>query len=160
MIALVLHAGVERDHREIVGVRDCIDISCKAKRKRRKRHNLRKPAAGGRAFYVKSRPAGRLADAADNFLAELAEPLHKSERRRCFSFAKSCGRDGGNIDIFPFTPCAYAFKDLGNINLCENVAIRRPFVISQIEFFGQICSLAKVSFGGFGNLPILHFCRV
>mgnify|MGYP003310956019 CR=1 FL=1 len=46
MVALVLHARIERDHREVVRVRDGVDVAGKPQRKLRERNNLSQTAAG------------------------------------------------------------------------------------------------------------------
>ena len=80
VVALVLHAAVERHHREVVRVRDRVDVAGEAEGEVRERHDLREAAARGAALDVERGAAGGLAHAADHLLAEAPEPLHEAER--------------------------------------------------------------------------------
>ena len=104
VVALVLHAAVERDHRKVVRVRDRVDVAREAERERRERHDLGEAAAGGAALDVEGGPARRLAHAADDLLAETAEALHEAERRRRLALAERGRRDGRHVDVLRALP--------------------------------------------------------
>ena len=157
VVAFVLHARIERDHREIVRVGDGVYVACEAERKRRQRHRLREPAARGRALDVESGAARRLADASDDALSEPAEPFHEPEGRSGFAFAERGRRYRCDVDVFPPTAGAGPRKYSARVELGEKPPVRLPFVFPEIELSSERrCALERRK-RRFGDLPVFHF---
>ena len=100
MVALVLHSGVERHHRKIVGVCNGVNITRKSKRKSGKRDYLRKASASRTALDVESGTSRRLAHTADHLLAKTPKPLHKAKRCGGLALAQGGRRNGRHVNIF------------------------------------------------------------
>ena len=129
MVALVLHAGVERDHREVVGVRDGVYVAGEAERERGERNDLREAAARRAALDVEGGAAGRLADASDHLLAEPPKSLDEPKRRRGLAFAERRRSDGGDVYVLALPPRADSLQHLGDVDLREDTPVRRPLVV-------------------------------
>ncbi len=157
VVALVLHAGVERHHGKIVRVGDGVDIASEPEREGSKRDYLCKAAACRRTLDVESRSAGRLAHATNHLLAETSETFHETERRSSLAFAKCGGRNGRHIDILALAPGSYAFEHLRRIDFGKHVAVRHPFVILETEFGSEVFRAPERRLGEFGNLPVFEF---
>ena len=156
VVALVLHARIERDHREVVRVGDGVDVAREAQGERRERHDLREAAARRGALDVEGRTARGLAHAADHLLPEAAEALDKTEGRRRLALAERRRGDGRDIDVLAAAAFADALEHLRHVDLGQNVAVGRPFVFLQAQFGREIGSLAEIVFGSLGDLPVLH----
>ena len=111
IVGLVLHAGGQGDHRQVVGIGHRVDIARQADGKRGERDALRQAAAGRAALDVEGRPAAGLADRADGALADLAEPFHQAQRGRGLAFAERGGRDGRHIDVLGLRRIAQPVQD-------------------------------------------------
>jgi hypothetical protein len=73
VVSLVLHAGGQGDHGQVVGVHHGVDVAGQPQRKLGKRNALGQPAAGRRTLDVHGRPARGLANAGHHLLAPLAD---------------------------------------------------------------------------------------
>ena len=160
MVALVLHAGVERDHREVVGVGDRVDVAGKPKRKRRERHDLREPSARRAALDVERRAARRLANAADDLLPEFAEAFDEAERRRRLSLAEGGRGDCRDVDVLALPPRAYALKHLCDVDLGKDLAVGRPLVLLKPQLLCERGGGFEILFGSLCDLPVLHLRRI
>ena len=117
VVALVLHAAVERHHREVVRVRDRVDVAGEAEREVRERNDLREAAARRAAFDVERGAAGRLAYAADHLLAEAPQPLHEAERGGGLALAERGRRDRRHVDVLRALLLAKALQHLRHVHL-------------------------------------------
>ena len=152
----MLHAGIERDHRKIVRIRDGVDVARQPERKLGERDHLRKTAACRRPLDVEGRTAGRLTHTSYHLAPETPHALHETERRRRLAFAERCRSDGGYVNVLGALLLAKAGQHLRDINLCKMTPIRLPLVLFQPEFRDKIRRRAKIRLRSLRNLPILH----
>ena len=160
VVALVLHAAVERHHREVVRVRDRVDVAGKAEREVRERHDLREAAARRAALDVERGAAGGLAHAADHLLAEAPEALNEAERGGGLALAERGRRDRGHVDVLRALLFAEALQHLRDVHLGEHVAVGRPFAGLEAEFGRELRRRAQRLFRRLGDFPVFHLRRI
>ena len=156
----MLHAGVERDHREIVGVRDGVDVTRQTQRKLRERNHLRETAARRRSLDVEGRSARGLPHAADDLPSQLAESLHETKRGGRFALTKRRRGDCRHIDILRALPFAQTRQNLRDVDLREIPSVRFPFRLQKPQLRRQVLRGAQILLRRFGDLPVLHLHRI
>ncbi len=137
VVALMLHAGVERDHRQIVRVGDGVDIAGQPQGEGRQRNHLRQAAARGGSFDVEGRTAARLPDGSDHAFAQLSKPFDEAQRGGGLSFAQRGGGDRRDIDILGAVCVGTEpAMDRTRIHFRERTAVGHPFAVAKSEFIG------------------------
>ena len=156
VVALVLHARVERDHRDVVRVSDRVHVAREPERKRGERNHLREATACGGTLDVESRAAGRLPDAPDDLLAEFAQALDETEGRRRLAFAQRSRRNRRHVNVLRLSGLTQPLQHLRDVDLRQVLAIGIPLVLTKTELCGEVRRRAQVFFGRLGDLPVLH----
>ena len=160
MVALVLQARVERDHGQVVGIGDRIDVAGETERERRERNHLGKPAAGGGALDVEGRPARGLAHAPDHFLAEPPQALDKAERGRRLPLAERGRGDRRDVDVLGALSLPDSGEHLRDVDLREVAAVRIPFALLDAKLANELGGWLHAGLGRLGDLPVLHLRRI
>ena len=160
VVALVLHAAVERHHREVVRVRDGVDVAREAERERGERNDLREAAAGRAALDVERGSAGGLAHASDHLLAEAAKTLHEAERGGGLALAERGGRDGRHVDVLRALPAAEALQHLRGVHLREHAPVGIPLVLLEAQLGHQLRRRTQRRLRRLRDFPVLHLRRV
>jgi len=160
VVALVLHPRRQRDHRQVVGVGDAIDVAGQANRDGRQGDALGQSAAGGRALDVERGPAAGLADRPAHALAELSQALDQAERRGGLALAQRGRGDGRDVDVLSGGGILQPSQDLLVVHLGQPVSVGDELVVSQTQLAGELLNRLHVSLGRLGDLPVLHATRI
>ena len=105
VVALMLHAGGQRHHGEVVGVHDVVDVAGQPQGEFGHGDQQRVAAAGRRALDVHGGAAGGLPQGAADVLAALAQTFHESDRGRALALAERGRGDGGDLDVLSRPAC-------------------------------------------------------
>ena len=117
VVALVLHPGVQRRHRQIVGVHNVVDVAGKAQRELGHGDQQGVAAAGSGTLDVHGGAAGGLAQTAAHIFAQTAQALYEAQGRGGLALAQRRGGDGGDLDIPAVRPVPQALHDAQEIQL-------------------------------------------
>ena len=153
VVALMLHAGVQRDHREVVGVHDIVDIARQAQRELGHRDQQGVSAAGRRALDVHGRAAGGLAQRAADVLAQLAEALDQAQRNGGLALAQRGGGDGGNLDELAVGLVLQALHDLDKVQL-RGLAVGDDLLGQKAQLLAEVINARERLFGFLRDLPV------
>ena len=99
IVALVLHSGSKRYHRQVVSIHDVVDITGKTHGEFGMGNKYGVAAAGSGALDIHRGTAGRLADTATHILPLLAQTFHKTHRGGCLAFAQRRGGNRGHLNV-------------------------------------------------------------
>ena len=159
VVALVLHAGVEGDHGQVVGVHDVVDVAGEAQGELGHGHQQGVAAAGGGALDVHGGAAGGLAQAAAHVLAQLAQALDQAQGGGGFTLAQRGGSDGGDFDELAVGLVLQAVHDLDEIQL-GGLAVGDDLLGQKAQLLAEMVNGGKGPLRLLGDLPVLVDCGV
>ena len=154
VVELVLHARGERDHAEVVGIDERVDVSGEAERELGERDALREPASRRRALDVEGGPARRLADAGGDPAAALADALQQSHRGRRLAFSERRGVDGGDLDELAVRASFEATQHARVVHFRNVPAVGNQLVAGDAELFRELLGGLHSGLGRLRDLPI------
>ena len=159
IVALVLHAGGERHHGQVVGVGDVVDVAGKAQGELGHGDQQRVAAARRRPLDVHGGSAGGLPQAASHVLAAFAQALDQTQGGCAFSLTQRGRGDGGNFDVLAIRTVLQAVDDLEEVQLADP-ARGNDLVGLEVQPGAPLGGGGQAFFRLFGNLPVLHGCCV
>ena len=159
VVALVLHTGSQRDHGEVVGVHDVVDIAGQTKGELGHRHEQGVAAAGRSALDVHRRAAGGLTQGAADILAELAEAFDQAEGNGGLAFAEGSRGDRSDLDELAVGLILQAVHDLDKVNL-RGLAVGDDLLREQAKLLAEIIHGRQRLFCFLSDLPVLVHGRV
>jgi len=155
-----LHARGQRDHAQVVGVHDGVDVTGQAQAEGRERDALREATAGGGALDVHGRAAGGLTDGAGHAQAALAHALDEPHRARGLTLAERGRRDRRHVDVLTVRLVLQAVHRQVEVHLAVVVAVGQELFLLETEDLTELVDGLHVFLGRCGDLPVFVFGRI
>ena len=159
VVALMLHAGVQRHHSQIVGVHDVVDIAGQAQREFGHGHQQGVAAAGCGTLHVHGGAAGGLTQGAAHVQTQLAQTFDQAQRNCGLTLAERRGGNGGDLNELAVGFVLQALHHLDEVDL-GGLAIGDHLLGQQAKLLAEILHGGQRLFCFFGDLPILIDRRI
>ena len=154
VVELVLHARGERDHAEVVGVDERVDVAGETERELGERNALREAAARRRSLDVEGRPAGGLADAGGDVATALADALQQSHGGGRLAFAQRRGIDRGDLDELAVRASFETTQHARVVHFRNVPAVGNQLVAGDAELFRELLGGLHSGLGRLRDFPI------